>query len=56
MGGGGGGGGLQNFCASPRPLGFWFLGLGPGLDNSVYEEVFQNFEIYMKRFKLKNWS
>ena len=28
----GGGGGLQNFSVSPRPLGFGFLGLGPGLE------------------------
>ena len=33
------GGGLEQFSVSPRPLGFGFgaKGLGPGLDNNVFE-------------------
>ena len=38
-------GGLQDFSVSPRPLGFGFLGLGPGLDN--YRQINElNHQLY----------
>ena len=51
-------GGLQDFSVSPRPLGFWFLGLGlrglgPGLDkNSGYCYHPINVQWLMERLSL----
>ena len=47
-------GGLQDFSVSPRPLGFggfWLRGLGPGLDNNMFESNMIKENIIKEMFK-----